>query len=483
MPVLSAEERSEITAIAGRYGVGTDAALAVLDALVRSGGTMAQFNHPELGGSGQWMPNGMIMIGDMFNQSLKAAVDGLCRDLLGWLDRHPVVRSGAHSDFPFQQSQAQGQSQALGQFQQGQFQGPGGSVSLGSVSIGGGWWPAELGVPSVSASQNDIRVVWFAASGRLAVEQRGRVTIYDTGDHVISSVSQQQQNGVSSVTLISQYGVVPVASLPVVTSADAGFAAGVTPSAPAAAPAAPVTPPPAEAASVPVAVGTAPQPVPTAPAPAVAPPAPAAPSAAGPMAPQDRLENTDWCLRSAAPGAPPIGTPHLAPDGQVTGDGPDTMRYWGVEAGALWFYDADGRPTARFGLPAPGSEAVVLTGADPAVPDTAYLLEPARPAAEPARGVGIDLRIDLTGCPWRLVTAEDTLQATLRLQADGGIAGGGPNEARWRLDGPALLLLHGSGRPTARFDVFEFRDGAWTLSGHALADPGRIYRLWAESAR
>ncbi|MFM8524351.1 MAG: hypothetical protein ACKOCM_01815, partial [Cyanobacteriota bacterium] len=39
------------------------------------------FNHPELGGSGQWMASGMMMIGDMFNNGLKARVDGLCRDV------------------------------------------------------------------------------------------------------------------------------------------------------------------------------------------------------------------------------------------------------------------------------------------------------------------------------------------------------------------------------------------------------------------
>jgi hypothetical protein len=42
---------------------------------------MAQFSHPELGGMGQWSMGGMIMVGDMFNNGLKARVDALCNDL------------------------------------------------------------------------------------------------------------------------------------------------------------------------------------------------------------------------------------------------------------------------------------------------------------------------------------------------------------------------------------------------------------------
>jgi hypothetical protein len=38
---------------------------------------MAQFSHPEFGGSGQWMRGGMSMIGDMFNSGLKSRVDSL----------------------------------------------------------------------------------------------------------------------------------------------------------------------------------------------------------------------------------------------------------------------------------------------------------------------------------------------------------------------------------------------------------------------
>ena len=52
---------------------------------------MAQFTHPELGGSGQWMQGGMTMVGDMFNNALKAQVDGLCAELSRFLAQHPGV--------------------------------------------------------------------------------------------------------------------------------------------------------------------------------------------------------------------------------------------------------------------------------------------------------------------------------------------------------------------------------------------------------
>jgi hypothetical protein len=52
-----------IADIAQRHGFSPQAARAVADALRHGNGTMAQFNHPELGGMGQWVAGGMLMIG------------------------------------------------------------------------------------------------------------------------------------------------------------------------------------------------------------------------------------------------------------------------------------------------------------------------------------------------------------------------------------------------------------------------------------
>ena len=70
-----------VAEVASRHGVSLEAAFAVLDSLALSNGTQAQFNHPDLGGMGQWSRGGMIMIGDMFNQGLKHRVDELCNEL------------------------------------------------------------------------------------------------------------------------------------------------------------------------------------------------------------------------------------------------------------------------------------------------------------------------------------------------------------------------------------------------------------------
>jgi hypothetical protein len=81
-----------------------------------------------------------------------------------------------------------------------------------------GWWPGDPGRPVGSGSQNNVRYAVFP--GRLAVELNGRVTVYDTLDHNITGVSQQQGSD-SALTFSSQYGTVAVTSLPVLHGSEA----------------------------------------------------------------------------------------------------------------------------------------------------------------------------------------------------------------------------------------------------------------------
>src|SRR5262249_18037771 len=90
MNQLTSEAEQALHTLAQRYGVSFDAGQAVLFAVTSGGGTMAQFNVPELGGSGQWMQGGMTMVGDMFNYGLQARVSGLCSDLAQLLRSQPV---------------------------------------------------------------------------------------------------------------------------------------------------------------------------------------------------------------------------------------------------------------------------------------------------------------------------------------------------------------------------------------------------------
>ncbi|MDX1522918.1 MAG: SHOCT domain-containing protein, partial [Anaerolineae bacterium] len=74
-------KKKHIKKLAQAHNLSPEAVEHVWQAIVQGRGTMAQFNHPELGGMGQWQAGGMVMVGDMFNHRLKATVDDLCRAL------------------------------------------------------------------------------------------------------------------------------------------------------------------------------------------------------------------------------------------------------------------------------------------------------------------------------------------------------------------------------------------------------------------
>ena len=198
MQNLTPEGLRIVTNIATRHGVSLDATLSLLGALALGGGRQAQFNHPDLGGMGQWSQGGMIMVGDMFNQGLKARVDALCNELAGVLEGQPPAGAEPQSF----QSQRQSASKGV-------------SLFVAGTGSAGRWWPQELGSPTSTGAQNDMRYACFPGSRRLAIQHGGQVRVYDTGDHAIVGFSQQQ-SGDQSLTFTSQYGLVRVADLPLV---------------------------------------------------------------------------------------------------------------------------------------------------------------------------------------------------------------------------------------------------------------------------
>ena len=105
MQNLTPEGLRIVTDVATRHRVSLDAAITLLGALAQGNGRQAQFNHPDLGGMGQWSQGGMIMIGDMFNQGLKHRVDLLCREIASLLRCQPSLNQPDASH-----SQSQGQS-------------------------------------------------------------------------------------------------------------------------------------------------------------------------------------------------------------------------------------------------------------------------------------------------------------------------------------------------------------------------------------
>lgn len=209
MQQLTNQGMQVVNQIAARHGFSSDAVTHMLFAVLNGNGSMAQFNHPEFAGGGQWMRGGMIMLGDMFNNYLKGRVDALCNDLSNLLANQPgLLQSGSF----------QSQSQSGGHDQQSQYAGTpsgGNGGGLFAPDPGRQWWPASLGQPNASGSQNNLRYAYFANARRLAVDSGGDVWVYDTLDHQIGGFSQQQGPG-GTISLSSQYGSVSLASLPVV---------------------------------------------------------------------------------------------------------------------------------------------------------------------------------------------------------------------------------------------------------------------------
>lgn len=130
---VTPEAAKAVGEIAARHVLSQDAVLTMLFALRAGGGTMAQFNIPELGGSGQWMRGGMTLVGNMFDNALKARVDALCNELVQLLATTTV--------FPASSTQSQ----------------------IGFS--GNNWWPADLGVPSAVGAQNNVRYAFSRPLG------------------------------------------------------------------------------------------------------------------------------------------------------------------------------------------------------------------------------------------------------------------------------------------------------------------------------
>ena len=188
MKSLNSKGQEHIQNISQRYGISQDAVQSMLSAVVNGGGTMAQFNISELGGGGQWMRGGMTMVGDMFNNGLKNMVNNLCQELSNLIAAEDI----------FLQTETQ-------------------HNTGGGFTHSGNWWPSELGSPSSSGAQNNFRYAFFPAPvARLAIDNNGTVSVYNTLNHHISGVSQQQGNG-SSVVFSSQFGYVDTLNLPLVS--------------------------------------------------------------------------------------------------------------------------------------------------------------------------------------------------------------------------------------------------------------------------
>lgn len=146
----------DLSALSSQTGLSEPALRVLHEALQRGNGTAAQFSHPELGGQGQWMRGGMLMVGDMFNSALAAKI----KLALELLSAQPLTTAPMSTFSPMPQSNA-------------------------------AWWPSSLGTPTSSGSQNDIAYALFAGQGRLAVRVNGVVRVFDLTNVSVQGVSVQ----------------------------------------------------------------------------------------------------------------------------------------------------------------------------------------------------------------------------------------------------------------------------------------------------
>ena len=206
MPVMTDEGRRVVDQLAQRHGFSHDATEQMLIAVLNGNGQMAQFSHPEFGGSGQWMRGGMTMIGDMFNNYLKGRVDGLCEDIASHLQHYgSVMQSGSFQSQT--QSGAGSQNQESGSLRT--------ESKLFAPDPSQNWWPQDLGRPSATGSQNNTQYAYFPAARRLAVKTGNSIWVYNTLDHQIGGFSQQQGSS-GNITFSSQFGTIDLSALPVV---------------------------------------------------------------------------------------------------------------------------------------------------------------------------------------------------------------------------------------------------------------------------
>jgi hypothetical protein len=136
--------------VAAKYQVSMAAVDVIVTSMLQSNGRAAQFNHPELGGMGQWMP-GMVMIGQMNNPDLKAKVDALCHEIAKLVQSEAVT----------------------------------------TVRATRPWWPMQWGKPSASSQQNNFAYAYFPEMNRLAIKVGDEIRLYDSAHHALSSFSLQ----------------------------------------------------------------------------------------------------------------------------------------------------------------------------------------------------------------------------------------------------------------------------------------------------
>ncbi len=171
-----------VSHIAQRYVVSEDAVRELFRGLESTKGKQAQFNHPNLGGRGQWMP-GMIMLSDTDDAQAKARIAGLCAEVSAIVQGRETSADEALA-VPMD---------------------AGASAACVTMPAGESWWPALFGHPAATGDQHGIRYAYFPDRDRLLVQQGARITSYDTPGRRITGFAQEQSTA-SHICFTSERG-------------------------------------------------------------------------------------------------------------------------------------------------------------------------------------------------------------------------------------------------------------------------------------
>ena len=199
-----------INDLAQRHGFSPDAVLCMLESMVNGNGGMAQFNHPEFGGSGQWMRGGMIMVSDMFNHYLKGRIEGLCNELSGLVANQPdLISSGSF------QSQTQG-NQQQGKYGSGQKQN--GSAPVGPVSLfvppaaggSGNWWRQIQYILPIIPRRDDVSRIYGLSC---VILNSGVLFLCDTYMVIDPTAEQIAEMTLLAAEAVRGFGTTPKAAL------------------------------------------------------------------------------------------------------------------------------------------------------------------------------------------------------------------------------------------------------------------------------
>lgn len=182
--------RARLDEYAREYGFSVDGVAHLAGAVTDGGADMAMFDHPDFAGPGQWMRGGLIMITAAHDTALRNRIDALCHAISAdlrsaGLEDDPTVQRADRSARAWDVASARGRSD----------------------------WPPALGSPGISADNGDIAYAYFPARQRLAIRRHGHVQVFDTGDQVITGVSQTADTAGQRLVFTTTRGELSLAEL------------------------------------------------------------------------------------------------------------------------------------------------------------------------------------------------------------------------------------------------------------------------------